>query len=140
MDDNAENILKRHPSLRHIITWLEAGEDWVVPKEMANKSLLPVIEHMKTTSPPAIDQYDAKIAAAVMNAINASSLLMILDWLDANPETDVGALFLDDATLATSFRSRLRRILLILLRGELLYIFFGPEHRKWIEQRLKEQA
>lgn len=128
-------IIGRHPSLNFILTWLERGEDWVVPPAVASEALSPLVPHMDRPPPP-LSESQVRQAAGVMGAIHARYVLALLDWIDGEPETDIGALFLDNPALPDEFKRRLKHLLLVLLRGDLLPLFFSVEHRAWLAKHI----
>lgn len=132
-------IIGRHPSLNFILAWLERGEDWVVPPEVTRAALAPLVPRMERPPPP-LSATQVVQAADVMGSIHARYVLALLDWIDGEPGTDIGALFLDNPALPDEFRRRLKHLLLVLLRGDLLPLFFSVEHRAWLAKHINLDA
>lgn len=134
-----DSIIDRHPSLRIIFQWLESGEDWVdsrVENLPVTIALLNAVS--QESESPLMPDRVAGHAANAMNAFHASLVITLIDWIDRNPSNDIGKLFLaDDAEVSESFRQRLRLILLVLLRADLINLFFNKEHLSWVKRHLK---
>lgn len=129
-------MLSRHPALLFVMTWLESNEDWVLPDDEVFRAIEPLLDFM-TEPPPGMDSLDAELAAVVMNAIRASSVMILIDWIDQNPDHNIGEMFLSsESTVPESFRYRLRHILTVFLKTELLTLFFTKEHMEWIKKHL----
>lgn len=129
-----EEIVSRHPSLPFILMWLEANEDWVLPLSESAPAIAPLVERMQDP-PPEMSLAWSAVAADVLNALRASSVLMFIDWIDRHPQNNIGLLFLsDESPAADSFRQRLRHMLALFLRGELLTLFFNKEHLSWVKK------
>lgn len=129
-------MMNRHPALLFIMTWLESNEDWVLPDHDVADAIEPLIDIMGDP-PPDMDMRDAELASVVMNAIKASSVMILIDWIDQNPAHDIGAMFLSsESTVPDSFRYRLRHILTVFLKTELLTLFFTKEHMAWVKKHL----
>jgi len=131
-----EDLMERHTALKFITGWLERGEDWVVDPK-TNIDIFSKLSDMMDDVSPKVDISDANIASNVLNALNASAVLAIIDWIDTNPDNDIGEYFLSDHSGASdSFKRRLRHMLLIFLRAELLSLFFNKEHLSWVRKYL----
>jgi hypothetical protein len=115
-------------ALRLVVGYLEAGESWVQDKRGSR------VEHLLThdlaermvegPSPYA----EPVLSGQILDYLRAGRVFRILDWLDAHPENRVADL-LTNPEVPYSFRERLRKMILILLRGELIERLFLPERQ-----------
>jgi hypothetical protein len=131
-----KDMLNRHPAISFIMAWLEINEDWVLSDDEVIDTLKPLTKFM-IEPPPSMDECDIESSSVVMNAIKASSVMVLIDWIAQNPDHDIGAMFLsDESPVSDSFRYRLRHILTVFLKTELLTLFFTKEHMEWIKKHL----
>jgi len=125
-------------ALRLVVGYLEAGESWTQDKRGSR------VEHLLTNdlgermmdgpSPRA----DPVLSGQVMDYLRAGRIFRILDWLDAHPDNRVADI-LTNPEVPYSFRERLRKMILILWRGELIERIFMPERQKEILRALNRK-
>lgn len=123
-------------ALRLIVGYLESGESWVQDKRGSRIDRLltnDLAERMLAGPSPKVEPV---LSGQVMDYLRAGRVFRILDWLDSHPENNV-ADFLRNEDIPYSFRERLRKMLLILVRGELVERIFLPERQKEILDALK---
>ncbi len=72
---------------------------------------------------------DPVLTGEVLDYVRAGRMFRILDWLDAHPDNRITE-FLRRQDVSETFRHRLKTILHILIRAELLNRLLGPERRK----------
>ncbi len=118
-------------AMRLIVAYLEAGESWVQDKRGSR------VEHMLTndlaermTNGPS-PYAEPVLSGQVMDYLRAGRIFRILDWLDAHPDNSVASI-LTNPEVPYSFRERLRKMILILWRGELIGRIFMPERQEEI--------
>ena len=126
-------------ALRLIVGYLEAGESWTQDKRGSR------VEHLLTNdlaermlagpSPYA----EPVLSGQVMDYLRAGRIFRILDWLDAHPENSA-ARILTHPDVPFTFRERLRKMILILWRGELLERIFMPERQTEILRALNQKV
>jgi len=127
----------RHPSLSLVFAWMESGESWALDNLDIQDDFDPIVELMESISTPVLTFDDARIASNVIEAVHASAVFLVIDWVDRNPENDIGELFLSPQSQSSdAMKQRLRHMLLILLRADLLSKFFNREHLLWIVKHI----
>lgn len=124
-------------AMRLIVGYLEAGESWTQDRRGSR------VEHLLTNdlaermlagpSPYA----EPVLSGQVMDYLRAGRIFRILDWLDAHPENSVAGI-LTNPDVPVTFRERLRKMILILWRGELLERIFMPERQAEILRALNQ--
>lgn len=118
-------------ALRLIIGYLESGENWtqdVRGSRVDHMLIHDLAERMVQGPSPYVDPV---FSGEILNYIRAGRIFRILDWLDNHPENSVADM-LTHPDVPYTFRERLRKMILILWRGELLERIFMPERQKEI--------
>ena len=125
-------------SLRLIVGYLEAGEFWVLDQRGTRVERLltnDLAERMLSGPSPYAEPV---LSGQFMEYLRAGRIFRILDWLDAHPENSV-ANILTHPEVPFTFRERLRKMILILWRGELLERIFLPERQAEILKALNQK-
>lgn len=126
-------------ALRLVVGYLEAGETWVkdtrgsIVEGMLTRDLA---ERMISGPSPYAEPV---LSGQVMDYLRAGRIFRILDWLDAHPDNSV-AYILTHPEVPYSFRERLRKMILILWRGELIERIFTPERQKEILRAIHQKT
>lgn len=137
-NESLESILMRHPSLPLVLAWMESNESWAFDNQEIQDDLDPIVALMESMTTPVLSHDDARIASNVMEAVHASAVLLVIDWMDRNPDNSIGDLFLSkESPVSDSMKQRMRHMLLILLRADLLSKFFNREHLLWIVKHIQ---
>ena len=123
-------------ALRLVVGYLEAGESWVQDKRGSRVEYLltnDLAERMMNGPSPYAEPV---LSGQVMDYLRAGRIFRILDWLDAHPNNSV-ANILTNPEVPYSFRERLRKMILILWRGELIERIFMPERQEEILRAIR---
>ncbi|MBU2761104.1 type IVB secretion system protein IcmW [Acidithiobacillus sulfurivorans] len=126
-------------ALRLVVGYLEAGESWVQDtrgsrvEQMLTRDLA---ERMICGPSPYAEPV---LSGQVMDYLRAGRIFRILDWLDAHPDNSVVHI-LTHPEVPYSFRERLRKMILILWRGELIERIFTPARQKEILRALNQKT
>jgi hypothetical protein len=126
-------------ALRLVVGYLEAGESWTQDKRGSRVEYLltnDLGERMMDGPSPRVDPV---LSGQVMDYLRAGRIFRILDWLDAHPDNNVADI-LTNPEVPYSFRERLRKMILILWRGELIERIFMPERQKEILRALNRKT
>lgn len=125
-------------ALRLVVGYLEADESWVQDKRGSRVEYLltnDLAERMTNGPSPYAEPV---LSGQVMDYLRAGRIFRILDWLDAHPDNRV-ANILTNPAVPYSFRERLRKMILILWRGELIERIFMPERQEEILRALNQK-
>ncbi len=133
--DIEQFLTDRSPALMLIVAYLESGESWTMDKRGTGAEIQLINDLGSLVFEGYAKQYEPVLTSQVLDYIRAGRMIRILDWLDTSPDNKITD-FLQRDDVSETFRTRLKTILQILIRAELLNRLFGVYKRKELKECL----